>query len=71
MGRGAIRTMSRGERMRLIDLSQPIFHDSPNCPAHPPVRAEILRTIPNRAGRRTPHHREPHRFPRRCPAAQD
>ena len=28
--------------MRLIDLSQPMYHDSPNCPAHPPVRAEIL-----------------------------
>ena len=32
--------------MRLIDLSQPVFHDSPNCPAHPPVRAEILKDHP-------------------------
>jgi arylformamidase len=23
--------------MRLIDLSQPVYHDSPNCPGHPPV----------------------------------
>lgn len=27
--------------MRLIDLSQPIFHEGPNCPAHPLVRSEI------------------------------
>ena len=32
--------------MRLIDLSQPIFHDSPNCPAHPPVKSEILKDHP-------------------------
>ncbi len=33
--------------MRLIDLSQPIFHGSPNCPAHPPVRSEILKDHPD------------------------
>ncbi len=28
--------------MRLIDLSQPLFHGCPNCPVHPPVRSEII-----------------------------
>ena len=32
--------------MRLIDLSQPVYHDSPNCPAHPPVCVEILKDHP-------------------------
>ena len=32
--------------MRLIDLSQPLYHDSPNCPAHPPVRSEIIKDHP-------------------------
>jgi arylformamidase len=32
--------------MRLIDLSQPVFHGSPNCPAHPPVRSEIIKDHP-------------------------
>ena len=32
--------------MRLIDLSQPVFDGSPNCPAHPPVRSELLRDHP-------------------------
>ncbi|MBY0512683.1 MAG: cyclase family protein [Gemmataceae bacterium] len=32
--------------MRLIDLSQPVYHDSPNCPAHPPVKSEILKDHP-------------------------
>ena len=27
--------------LRLIDLSQPLYDGSPNCPAHPPVRVEI------------------------------
>ena len=27
--------------MRLIDLSQPVFDNCPNCPAHPPVRVEL------------------------------
>jgi kynurenine formamidase len=30
--------------MRLIDLSQPIFDDCPNCPDHPRVRSEIILT---------------------------
>ncbi len=29
--------------MRLIDLSQPVYHDCPNCPVHSPVRSEIIR----------------------------
>ena len=33
--------------MRFIDLSQPVYHDSPNCPAHPPVRVEILKDHPD------------------------
>jgi arylformamidase len=33
--------------VRFIDLSQPIFHDSPNCPAHPPVKSEILKDHPD------------------------
>jgi kynurenine formamidase len=28
--------------MKLTDLSQPIFHHSPNCLVHPPVRMEII-----------------------------
>jgi kynurenine formamidase len=32
--------------MRLIDLSQPVFDGSPNCPAHPPVRSEIIKDHP-------------------------
>lgn len=24
--------------MKIFDLSQPLFHDCPNCPAHPPIR---------------------------------
>src|SRR5688572_29904624 len=32
--------------MRLIDLSQPVYHDAPNCPAHPPVVSEILADHP-------------------------
>lgn len=27
--------------MKIIDLSQPIFHSGPNCPAHPPVVSEV------------------------------
>lgn len=30
--------------MRLIDLSQPVHDGSPNCPAHPPVRSELIAT---------------------------
>ncbi len=32
--------------MRFIDLSQPIYDASPNCPVHPPVKSEILRDHP-------------------------
>jgi arylformamidase len=28
--------------MRLIDLSQPVYESSPNCPAHPAVKVEII-----------------------------
>lgn len=28
--------------MKLIDLSQPVYHDGPNCPVHPPVKAEVV-----------------------------
>jgi len=28
--------------MKLIDLSQPLYDGAPNCPAHPPVKSEIL-----------------------------
>lgn len=30
--------------MRLIDLSQPLYHDAPNCPVHPPVKSEYIAT---------------------------
>ena len=30
--------------MKLIDLSQPVYHDCPNCPAHPRVQVEMLAT---------------------------
>ena len=33
--------------MKLIDLSQPIYDGSPNCPVHPPVRSELLRDHPD------------------------
>ena len=32
--------------MRLIDLSQPVYDGSPNCPAHPPVRSEVIKDHP-------------------------
>ncbi|MFM8273516.1 MAG: cyclase family protein [Gemmata sp.] len=37
--------------MRLIDLSQPVYDGSPNCPVHPPVRAEIIRDHPTHGWR--------------------
>jgi kynurenine formamidase len=37
--------------MKLIDLSQPIYDGSPNCPVHPPVRSEILRDHPTHGWR--------------------
>jgi kynurenine formamidase len=27
--------------MRIIDLSQPLYDDAPNCPAHPPVKIKV------------------------------
>ena len=30
--------------MKLIDLSQPVYHECPNCPVHPPVRVDIAAT---------------------------
>src|SRR3954462_13596142 len=30
--------------MRLIDLSQPVYHNAPNCPVHPPVKSELIAT---------------------------
>src|SRR5262245_27396636 len=32
--------------MRLIDLSQPVYDGSPNCPVHPPVESKLLRDHP-------------------------
>ena len=32
--------------MRLIDLSQPLYDGAPNCPAHPPVKCEIIADHP-------------------------
>ncbi len=32
--------------MKLLDLSQPIYHGGPNCPAHPPVKSEIIADHP-------------------------
>jgi kynurenine formamidase len=32
--------------MRLIDLSQPLYGGAPNCPAHPPVKSEIIADHP-------------------------
>jgi kynurenine formamidase len=32
--------------MRLIDLSQPVYDGSPNCPAHPPVKSEVIKDHP-------------------------
>ncbi len=30
--------------MKLIDLSQPLYENAPNCPAHPAVKSEIIAT---------------------------
>lgn len=30
--------------MKLIDLSQPVYHECPNCPVHPPVQVENIAT---------------------------
>ena len=32
--------------MRIIDLSQPLYDGAPNCPAHPPVKVEIIADHP-------------------------
>ena len=37
--------------MKLIDLSQPMYDGSPNCPVHPPVKSEILRDHPTHGWR--------------------
>ena len=37
--------------MKLIDLSQPVYDRSPNCPVHPPVKSEILRDHPQHGWR--------------------
>jgi arylformamidase len=37
--------------MKLIDLSQPVYDGSPNCPVHPPVKSEILRDHPKHGWR--------------------
>jgi kynurenine formamidase len=28
--------------MRIIDLSQPLYDDCPNCPVHPPVKIDVI-----------------------------
>ena len=35
--------------MKLIDLSQPLYDGAPNCPAHPPVKSEIIADHPQHA----------------------
>src|SRR5262249_58125118 len=40
-----------GVAMRFIDLSQPVYDGSPNCPVHPAVRSEILRDHPTHGWR--------------------
>ena len=37
--------------MKLIDLSQPLYHNAPNCPAHPPVKSEIIADHPQHGWR--------------------
>src|SRR5438477_13153392 len=37
--------------MKFIDLSQPVYDGSPNCPVHPPVKSEILRDHPTHGWR--------------------
>ena len=37
--------------MKLIDLSQPVYYESPNCPTHPPVRCEVLSDHPTEGWR--------------------
>jgi arylformamidase len=37
--------------MKLIDLSQPLYDGAPNCPAHPPVKSEIIADHPQHGWR--------------------
>jgi kynurenine formamidase len=37
--------------VKLIDLSQPLYHDCPNCPAHPAVKSEIIADHPKHGWR--------------------
>ena len=37
--------------MRIIDLSQPLYAGAPNCPAHPPVRSDIIADHPKHGWR--------------------
>jgi kynurenine formamidase len=37
--------------MKFIDLSQPVYDGSPNCPVHPPVKSEIIRDHPTHGWR--------------------
>jgi len=37
--------------MRLLDLSQPLYDNAPNCPAHPPPRSEIIADHPKNGWR--------------------
>src|SRR5262249_5078396 len=39
-------TQPHADLVKLIDLSQPLYHDCPNCPKHPPVRSEIIADHP-------------------------
>src|SRR5205823_9797363 len=40
------RKARKGLPMRFLDLSQPVYDGSPNCPAHPPVRSVVLKDHP-------------------------
>src|SRR5262245_19285961 len=44
-------TRRLGAAMKFIDLSQPVYDGSPNCPAHPRVKSEILRDHPTHGWR--------------------
>jgi kynurenine formamidase len=37
--------------MHLIDLSQPLYDGAPNCPAHPPVKSELIADHPQQGWR--------------------
>src|SRR5882672_1046380 len=42
----AVLPPNRNGPMRLLDLSQPLYDGAPNCPAHPPVKCEIIADHP-------------------------